>query len=261
MNDSEPHARTTQDGPILTVTFDRPAKRNAIDDEMLGALQGAVERLADDRALRVLLIRAEGDRFTAGIDLHSGWSRSLFEPTELRGMTFRHRYRQLHRLFDEIEAVEKPVVLAAQGPCLGAGVELACSCDFRLASSAASFALPEVRFGSVAGSGGATRLTRLLGPHWAKWMSMAGQTVDADAALRIGFVHEVIEASEFEARVQAFCSELAGLPAEAVGLSKLVIDAAVETGRTTQRHLDRLAVTTLVGSDEVADHRSWFEGS
>ena len=164
----------------------------------------------------------------------------------------------MHELYDEIESIEKPVVLAAQGPCWGAGVELACSVDFRLASTVARFALPEVRMGAVAGSGGASRLTRLIGPHWAKWVAMAGQEVDAAQALAIGLVHEVIDAAAFDERVRAFCAELAGLPAEAVGLSKLVIDAAVDTDRTTARHLDRIAVTTLYSSDQVAEHRARF---
>jgi enoyl-CoA hydratase/carnithine racemase len=258
MSEDTPNASITEDGPIITVTFSRIDKRNVIEDSMTDALREGAERLATRADLRVLLIRAEGDYFSAGLDLHSDFAAGLFE-TGLPGMGFRHRYRQHHRLYDEFEAIEKPIVLAAQGPCLGAGLEMACSCDFRLVSTNATFALPEVRFGSVAGSGGATRLTRLVGPHWAKWVSMAGQTIDADMALRIGMVHEVIAPDLFEARVQEFCQELAGLPAEAVGLSKLVIDAAVDADRTTQRHLDRIAVTTLYSSDDVAQHRARFK--
>ena len=258
MTDAAPHAVVTEEGPLLVVTFDRPAKRNVIDDAMTDALRDAAGRLAERDDLRVLLLQAEGEWFTAGIDLHSGWSQTLFEPHEHAGVGFRQGYRQLHELYDELESIEKPIVLAAQGPCWGAGVELACSVDFRFASAAATFSLPEVRMGAIAGSGGATRLTRLIGPHWAKWVSMAGQVIDADLALQIGFVHEVVAPDAFRARVRAFCDELAALPAEALGLSKLVIDAAVDADRTTQRHLDRIAVTTLYGSDRVAEYRAQF---
>jgi enoyl-CoA hydratase/carnithine racemase len=254
-----PPATVSEDGAIVTVTFDRPDKRNVIGDGVVAALSDAAQRLGTRPDLRVLLIRAEGEWFSAGIDLHSDWARSLFEPHELGGVGFRQAYRQLHELYDELEAIEKPVVLAVQGPCWGAGVELACSVDFRLASRAATFSLPEVRFGSLAGSGGASRLTRIVGPHWAKWLAMAGQPITADDALRIGLVHEVSEVAGFDDRARAFCEELAGLPAEAVGLSKLVIDAAVDADRTTARHLDRIAVTTVYGSAGVADHRRRFE--
>ena len=254
-----PHTSLAEDGPVLVLSFDRADKRNAIDDEMTAALRAAAARLAEDPAARVLLLRAEGEWFSAGSDLHSEWSRRLFEPREHPGMGFRRAYRELHQLYDELEAIEKPVVLAAQGPCWGAGVELACSVDFRFASTRATFALPEVRLGTVAGSGGASRLTRLIGPHWAKWVAMAGQEVDAEQALRIGLVHEVVAPEHLEPRVLTFCHELAALPAEAVGLSKLVIDAAVDTDRTTARHLDRIAVTTLFGSDDLAQHRRRFE--
>lgn len=256
------HATVSEDGAVIVVTFHRPAQRNALDDGMIDAIREAATELAERPDLRVLLVRAEGPWFTAGIDLHSGWSSGLFDERPVApGGGFRRQYRKLHLLYDELEAIEKPIVLAAQGSCWGAGMELACSVDFRLAADAATFSLPEVRFGAVAGSGGASRLTRLVGPHWAKWISMAGQAIDAETALRIGFVHEVTPIDDFDARALGFCRELAELPPDAVGLSKLLIDAAVDTDRTTQRHLDRIAVTTLYGGDEVAAYRARFTRS
>ena len=96
----------------------------------------------------------------------------------------RRKYRQRHHvLHDEMESIEKPIILAAQGPCLGLGLEMAASCDFRFCTPQAHFGLPEVgRLGVIAGSGGISRVTRLVGPHWSKWISMAGKNVDADTA-------------------------------------------------------------------------------
>ncbi|MFI4917716.1 MAG: enoyl-CoA hydratase/isomerase family protein, partial [Phycisphaerales bacterium JB060] len=241
----EPTVHLERDGGILTVTFDREQKRNAVDDAMIDALRDAADQLSADPTARALIITARGTYFSAGIDLHNRWSRSLFDlGPDHPDLVFRHRYRQLHRLFDEFEAIEKPIILGAQGPCLGVGVEMSASCDFRFASENATFSVPEVRMGSIAGSGGVSRLTRVIGPHWTKWLSMAGQTVDAEQALRIGLVHEVVPAQSFESRLRSFAAELASLPAEAVGLTKLLTDAAVDTDRVAARHLDRIAVTT-----------------
>jgi enoyl-CoA hydratase/carnithine racemase len=163
----------------------------------------------------------------------------------------RRDYRKLHLLFDEIEAIEKPTVLAAHGPCLGVGVEMASSCDFRLASDAARFGLPEIpNLGVIPGSGGISRLTRLVGPHWAKWLAVAAMTVEADQALHIGFVHAVYPAAEFSSRVQEFAHRLATLPQEAINLGKLAVDVSASSDRITARDFDRVANTLLITSDE-----------
>jgi enoyl-CoA hydratase len=211
-----------------------------------------VVALRDREDLRVLVITAKGRFFSAGIDLNSKTGRGGDIPPDAPdfGSLFRRAYRMHHLLYDEIEAVEKPVILAAQGSCLGAGLEMAVSCDFRLAASGALFSLPEIKLATVAGSGGVSRTTRLVGPHWAKWLAMAGQTVDADTARMIGLVHAVYPAETFDARVQAFAQELVALPRQAMGLSKLAIDASATVDRGTARDIERIVNTVLVSSDE-----------
>ena len=256
-------ARLDRDGPVLTLTFTRDAKLNAVTPGMLDLLRSAVDTLAGDRDVRVLVITAEGRYFTAGMDAHlSGAALGLMVDEDTAGSEFRRNYRNLHRLFDELEAIEKPVVLAAQGPCLGVGVEIGVSCDFRLAASRATFGLPEIpNLAVLPGSGGISRLTRLVGPHWARWLAMAAQTVDAEQARAIGLVHRVIPDDVFPAEVAAFARHLAGLPAEALGLAKLAIDAAADSDRTTARNVDRIANTLLVLSEEHRQIRKQFPGA
>lgn len=248
----EPHAvRTDRDG-VITVTFNRPEKLNAVSVEMREVLWEAVRDLGDDPAQRALLVNARGRYFTAGIDL-AGMGPMTGAAT---GQELRRAYRALHLLMDEIEAIEKPVILAAQGPCLGFGVEFASSCDFRLASDATSFGLPEINIAVIPGSGGVSRFTRLVGPSWGKYVAMTGRRIDAARALAIGFVQEVWPAEEFEARVDEFVRDLVALPAEALGVAKLAVDAAASVDRTTARDVDRLANTMLIMSD---DHRQRVE--
>ncbi|MCX5059127.1 MULTISPECIES: enoyl-CoA hydratase/isomerase family protein [Streptomyces] len=240
---------------IINVTFCRDAKLNAITPAMFDALDAAVIQLEQRADLRVLVIRGRGRYFTAGIDILTvGATVDPGGDASRSGYDFRRRYRAdaRHDLFDRLEMVEKPVILAANGPCMGIGVEMAVSCDFRLASEAASFRLPEVaKLAMIPGSGGISRLTRLLGTHWAKWLVMTDALVDASAATDIGLVHAVYPSETFDRDVDEFARKLAALPAEALGLAKLAIDAASEVDRRTARDIDRLAQTMLIQSESL----------
>lgn len=238
--------RRTDEGGVLTVTFTRDDKLNAVTPEMLAALQEAVTDLAENADARVLVITAEGRHFTAGMDITTLAAQGGGE-----GSVLRRNYRRLHLLFDEIEAIEKPVVLAAQGPCRGFGVELAASCDFRICSDRAVFGLPEIaNLAVLPGSGGISRLTRLIGPHWTKWIAMAGREVGAEQALTIGLVHAVHPDAELVAAVRALTDSLVALSGEALGLAKLGISAAASADRASARDVDRMANTLLLTSPE-----------
>jgi enoyl-CoA hydratase/carnithine racemase len=245
--------REDRDG-VVTVTFTRDDKMNALTPNMFAVIERAVHDLGDHDDLRVLVIAAEGRFFTAGQDVAS-LRLDVGTGTDgiVRGSNIRRQYRAEahHDLFDEIEQIEKPVVLAAQSHCMGVGVELGASCDFRFASAVATFGLPEVpNLAVIPGSGGISRLTRLVGPHWAKWMAMAGETIDAEQARAIGFVHAVYPVAEFTDRVDAFARRLAGMPREALGLAKVAIDTAATVDRRTARDFDRMAQTLLFTSDD-----------
>ena len=247
-------ARREDSGGIITITFTRDAKLNAVTLPMLELLEQAGHDLANDDRHRVLLITAEGRYFTAGVDISTmDPDMGLGTDGVFRGSNMRRQYRRraLHDFFDFLETVEKPVVLAAQGSCLGVGIELAASCDFRLAAEGAKFGLPEIsNLGVLPGSGGISRLTRIVGAPWAKWLAMACETVDAGQALALGLVQAVYPAAEFQTRARAFCERLASFPREAVGLAKLAIDAAEHGDRRTARDFDRLAQTLLLTGPE-----------
>jgi enoyl-CoA hydratase len=246
--------RIEHDG-VLTVTFSRDHKLNAVNAKMIDGLRIAVDDLAERDDLRVMVIAAKGRYFTAGIDINEMPVGGL--DREPSGVRFRHEYSRLHRFFDDLEAVEKPVILAAHGPCLGFGVEMGLSCDFRLAAARASFSLPEIRnLAALPGSGGISRLTRMVGPHWARWLAMAGQTMDAQQALSAGLVHAVYRDEEFHEAVSAFARDLVSQSSEALALAKITIDAAVSADRRSARDFDRVADHFLVNT---AQHRAKVE--
>ena len=135
-------------------------------------------------------------------------------------------------------------------------MEMALSCDFRFCTPEAHWGLPEIRsMGAIPGSGGVSRLTRLTGAHWAKWIALAGQNVSAEDARMIGLVHDIHPADELGDRVRAFAQELMSLDPEAVALAKLTIDMVDPQDAQTARNIERIANTDLThrGSARPAD--------
>ncbi|MDA8046648.1 MAG: enoyl-CoA hydratase/isomerase family protein [Actinomycetota bacterium] len=245
--------RVEGDG-VLTLTFTRDEKLNAVTEHMLQVIEEAVDDLSERDDLCVLVITAEGRYFTSGLDITTLSADVGLGPDGIvRGSNLRRDYRAQarHDLWDRMEHIEKPVVLAAQGHCFGIGVEMGASCDFRLASDVATFALPEVpNLAVIPGSGGISRLTRLVGPHWATWMAMAGERVSARQAMDMGLVHAVYPVDDFTAAVSAFARRLAGYPREAMGMAKLAIGVAADVDRRTARDFDRVTQTVLFQSAE-----------
>lgn len=243
---------TEQDG-IVHVTFERPQKYNAISLEMWEGLVDATNRLRDRDDVGALLLTSTGNYFSAGIDLHS----ALAPDPALGPSDFRRWYRQgigsLHRIGDEWEAIEKPIVVGFQGPVLGGALELSLCADFRLATPDARLGLPEIKLGGIPGSGGTSRLTRLAGPHWARWLILAARQIDAEHARTIGLVHEVLPADGFAEACLAFCRELIALPREAFAAGKLAIELAADLDRTQARNVERLAVSGLMHGEELTE--------
>ena len=129
---------TVTEGPIATITLNRPEKLNALDLDMLAGLEDALESIDADTACRVVLLEAEGERaFCAGADIDA-WS--ALEPLDMGRLWVRRG----HRLFDRLAGLRQPTVAVIEGIAFGGGLELAMACDLRVASETAWFALPEV---------------------------------------------------------------------------------------------------------------------
>jgi len=242
-------ARTTVRNGVIEVRFENSARLNAMDRTIADAIDEAAARLAAESELRVLLIRTSGKYFSSGWDVVSGGPQPDFAGSTMEARRW-YRAGGVQGLADRLEIIEKPVVVAHQGICLGGALELSLSCDFRLASTATEYGLPEIDLGVIPGSGGVSRLTRVVGPHWARWLVMTGKRMSADRALACGLAHEVFDAEDFDAQVDAFCDMLADKPPEVMAMSKITIDLAAELGRGDARTVERLANSVLFLGDE-----------
>ncbi len=252
MEDTKQALREDRDG-VAIVTFNRPDKLNALTSDMRAVVAEAVDDLRERADLRVLLIRSTGRYFTAGLDVTTS---NMANPKRAEGKTtaeYRRDYRRpSHMLHDEMEEIEKPIVVAIQGVCLGLGVEMSGSADFRLASVNARFGLPEIDLGVIAGSGGVSRFTRLCGVGWSKWLNMAGEQIDAETARIAGFVQAVYPEETFEEEVWAFCQRLIARPADVQGVAKLAVELCYDLDRNSGRRVERLVNTPLVMRDNSA---------
>ncbi len=166
-----------------TITLNRPEKRNAINGEVLEGINQAFSELSLNPEARVILLQGAGPTFSAGIDFN-------FLGTVARddgrapGIRLREGIDAIQTILNRIERIEKPVVVKIHGFCGGLGLELALTADFRIASEGATLGVPEIILGLIPDCGGTTRLTRMLGPIWAKELIMTGDMIPAKELTR-----------------------------------------------------------------------------
>jgi enoyl-CoA hydratase len=242
-----PHLLTEVDGPILIATLNRPDKLNALSAETMSLFEAAVHSFRDTPGLKVMLIRATGRYFCSGADMRGG-SGSVAPPKTASAIRENHRLRLhgMHRIYDEMEHIEKPFVVAHHAPCVGGGLEMSLSCDFRLAAKSASYNFPEGKMGVLPASNGVSRLARIVGTHWSRYIIMANKQVSADKALIMGLVHEVFPDETFATDVMDFCRHLAEQNGEQMGAAKIAIELAHDVGLAQARNVERMANSALM---------------
>lgn len=242
----EPHLLTEEQDGILVATLNRPDKLNALSAQTMQLFEQALHRFRDTPELKVMLIRATGRFFCSGADLRGGSPTAPARTASAIRENHRLNLNGMQRIYDEMEHVEKPIVAAIHATCVGGGLEMALSCDFRLTAKSASFSFPEGLFGVLPASNGVSRLTRLCGPHWARWLIMGNQKVDADRALIMGLAHDVLPDEGFQEAALDFCRHLTKSSGEQMGAAKVAIDLVAELGRESGRHVERMANSALM---------------
>ena len=237
-----------RDGGVALLRLNRPQNLNSWNQKMRDEMREAVRSLVADDELRVLIITGEGRAFSAGEDV-----RGMQGLTDAGTKAFRRVARDIHNVFDEIEAMEVPVVAAINGVAAGGGLELALSCDFRFAADTAKLGFPENNVGLIPGSGGCSRLVKLVGLSRAKRLVMTAEMVPATRALEMGLVDEVHPAAELLAKTREFAQQLASKAPMALGLAKIVLNASLNVDPETGRTLERLGQSVLKKTEDHAE--------
>ncbi|BBO85987.1 enoyl-CoA hydratase/isomerase family protein [Desulfosarcina ovata] len=187
-------------GPIATITINREASYNALNQHVLGQLKAVFKELESDSDVMCAIITGAGQKaFVAGADIHEIKNAGPGRVAVIReGLN----------VFSKISHSSKVIIAAVNGYALGGGCELAMACDIRLASEKAKFALPEASLGLMPGYGGTQRLPRLVGVGKAKYMMFSGQMIDAAQALAFGLVEKVCKAETLMQEAEALARSL-----------------------------------------------------
>lgn len=204
-----------RDGPVATITVNRPKVLNALNTRTLDELRAALEVIAADDSTRVVILTGAGEKaFVAGADINEI---SVQAPVGGREHALRGQ-----RLFDRIERLGKPVIAAVNGFALGGGCELAMACTLRLASDTARFGQPEINLGLIPGYAGSQRLPRLIGRGRAQELLLTGDMIGAEEAWRIGLVNRVVPAAQLMEEARKLAHVLAAKAPVAV---RYILDA------------------------------------
>jgi enoyl-CoA hydratase/carnithine racemase len=199
------------------IVLNRPHKLNALDLALVTALEEAAQQVADDPRIDVVVVRGEGRSFCAGLDL------DLFAA---EGMSLDF-YRRQERGFRLLETMEKTVIAAIHGHCLGGGVQLAIACDIRVAGADAVLGLPAVDEGLFPGMA-PYRLPRLIGRGRAASLILTGRTITPAEALGMGLVDHVVDANRFDEQLAAVVEMYARTPRSAAAASKRLLARSYE---------------------------------
>ncbi|MDX9862639.1 MAG: enoyl-CoA hydratase-related protein [Rhodospirillales bacterium] len=237
---------------VATITLNRPDKLNALDTDMLDGLERLVAQIDADRDIRVVILRAAGERaFCAGADINA-WA-------DLKPLGMWHTWiRRGHQIFGRLADLRQPSIAAIAGIAFGGGLELALSCDLRVAADSAKFALPEVTIATVPGWTGTQRLPLLIGEARAKQMVLTGQRIDAQTAAQWGLINEAVPMADLDKRAHELARQIAANAPVSVQTAKQLVNAGL--GRDTAATLEALAGSmTGFTEDAVEGRAAWAE--
>ena len=230
------------DGQVAVLTLSRPDRMNAITWEMRGQMLERFREIDADDQIRVVVIRQDGEQFSPGGDIPGFME---VEP---------HDFVDLGHNLTAPARSPKPVIVAIDGYCFGAGLELSMACDIRVATRRSQFGQPEIRLGMIPGSGGSQRLLRYLGRSRAKYYVMTGERFSAEQAHDWGLVASMVEDREaLDHEVQRIAEMLLGYSPLALRLAKEVIDAGADAPLATGIELERKAYSLLRATHDFAE--------
>ena len=241
-----------QDGAVVTVTLNAPERRNPISEPgMVDGLIDALMRAENDRSARVVILTGAGTAFSSGGDVRA--MKAAAEKRAAAPYQTPHYYKAgIQRIPLTFERLDVPVIAAVNGPAVGAGLDLTCMCDMRIAAESARFAETFVKVGIVAGDGGAWLLPRAVGYAKACEMAFTGDMISAQEALACGLVSQVVPDAELMTAARKLADRIAANPPYAVRMTKRLL---MEGRHTRIDTMLEMAATMQALTHATADHR------
>jgi enoyl-CoA hydratase/carnithine racemase len=229
-----------EDG-VGTIRLDRP-KMNALDVAMQEEIRATAAEAAERDDVHAVVLYGGERVFAAGADIKEMADMSYTDMVDRSG--------RLQSAFSAVARIPKPVVAAVTGYALGGGCELALCADIRIAGAGAKLGQPEILLGVIPGAGGTQRLARLVGPARAKDLIFTGRFVDADEALRIGLVDQVVPDDQVYAEARAWAGRFSGAAALALRAAKESVDRGLEVDLETGLELERVQFAALFATED-----------
>ena len=226
---SDPVILKARDDGVVVITLNRPERRNPLTDgDLLEALLGAIVSVAADREARVLILTGAGTAFSAGGNVHDMKDRSgIFGGTPYE---ISESYaRSVQRIPAALGSLDIPTIAAVNGPAYGAGCDMTLMCDLRVASETAAFGEVFVNLGLISGDGGTWFLVRHLGYQRAAEITLTGRVIQAEEALRLGLVLDVVAPGDLMGRTLALARRIAGQPLPALRMAKRLLKMAASS--------------------------------
>ncbi len=236
-----------QTGGVVTLTMNQPEQRNPLTgNSAIGEFLDVCARIAADSSVRVVILTGAGSAFCSGGNVKS--MRRYFDE-DIDAAEIRDEYRSgIQRLTMAVYNLEVPIIAAVNGPAYGAGCDLACMCDIRIASQKAVFAESFIKLGIVPGDGGAWLLPRVVGMSRAAEMSFTGDAIDATEALACGLVSRVVPPEGLMAEAQRIASRIAANPGRTLRMTKQLLREG--------RHLGLEPLLELSADFQAIAHKS-----
>ena len=242
--------RTSTEGSLGVITVDRPDSLNALNSKVLADLGEAIDRLASDEAVKVVMVTGEGGAFVAGADI-----KEMIVKTPLEARDFTHLGQSVLK---KLEDMGKVSIAAVNGYALGGGLELALSCDLIVAAEGAKLGLPEVTLGIHPGFGGTQRLSRQVGKAKAKELIYTGQMIDAKEAERIGLVIKTVPRDRLYDEVKKLADKIAANGPVAVKLAKAAINMGSEVDLVTGLAYEVETVSLCFSTEDLKEGMGAF---
>lgn len=217
-----------QDGPVVTLTMNQPEQRNALTgNTAIPEFLSAIDRIHADKKVRCVILTGNGPSFCAGGNIREMKRQASSEVSE---MEIRQDYREgIQRLALSLYNLEVPVISAVNGHAIGAGLDLACMGDIRIASEQAKFAESFIKLGIIPGDGGAWLLTRIIGVSRAAEMALTGNTIDAQQALAWNLVSRVVHHDALMPTARDLAGQIAQHASHSIRLTKRLLREAMRS--------------------------------
>jgi enoyl-CoA hydratase/carnithine racemase len=237
-------------GMIQTLIFNRPKELNKITYQLIEEVNIALKQLRNDEEARVLIITGAGKAFMAGADLQMVQQSHYLQMRKFLGAIL--------DILTQVEDLEIPVIAAINGPAIGGGFELICSCDFRIASDSAVLGFPEIKLGSIPGASATSRLLRIVGQTKAAEITMLGNNITAREALAMNLVHQVVPSDQLMSTASQLAKELAKRPPLALKLTKKALNIGFDTDVKSARRFGLEAMTLTNATNDMREGLAAF---